>query len=460
MKKIRKRVYGIILLICAVAMISGFSHTVAMAELKEIQLSAWTIGPEAASITRKTNLDAAAERLNRMLSDTDTLIRVKLDASFSSANWPDYARRLIFAFKGEEAPDIILHHYNRIPLLVEAEYLLPLDEFLAKYPEVYNDIAPHLWNAVKWKGKIYGIPQDTNARMCYFRKDVLRKLGWNENRIASLQSKVERGEFTLTDLAQVAKDAKDKGIVEWGIYHRPKVGGDHFETVKSFGGTFQDNVTGKLVLDKSAMLEALQYAYDLVYKYKVTPAGMTTLEWKSVHTAFTEGDILFWLHGGVWNKAEWFTQYGLTEEEFAENVGFFPIPAGKKGEAPNQAFSPTAYIINAKSKYPKVAFLLMTLATSPDLDAKHALDSAHLPVRFSALGIPDFAANEFMRRVATELGRYAWVQPAHPSWSKYSRIYFEVLGGVEFGKLTPEDGLNFMVDRMEREIGEELIITE
>ena len=59
-----------------------------------IVLRAWTIGPEDASITRSTNLEAAAERLNAALEEENEPYRVRVEAAFESDSWVAHRRRI------------------------------------------------------------------------------------------------------------------------------------------------------------------------------------------------------------------------------------------------------------------------------------------------------------------------------------------------------------------------------
>jgi len=98
--------------------------------------------------------------------------------------------KLTAAFAAGEAPDIIA--MKNLAALADDGYIISLDDYVQKYWMLLEDIYPSLWNAVKYKGKIWGIPQDTEARPLYFRKDVLRALGWSEDEINALPEKLEK----------------------------------------------------------------------------------------------------------------------------------------------------------------------------------------------------------------------------------------------------------------------------
>ena len=108
-------------------------------------------------------------------------------------------------------------------------------DFVAANPWAFADVIPILWESTKVDGKIYAIPQDSEIRMFFYNKDMLRKIGKDEAFIEGLPAMVESGEFTMTDLSNLAKEVVDGGAAKMGIIHRPNPGPDYLMTFASFG---------------------------------------------------------------------------------------------------------------------------------------------------------------------------------------------------------------------------------
>ncbi len=66
------------------------------------------------------------------------------------------------------------------------------DDFVKANPWAFADVIPVLWDATKVDGKIYAIPQDSEIRMFFYNKDMLRKIGKDEAFIEGLPAMVER----------------------------------------------------------------------------------------------------------------------------------------------------------------------------------------------------------------------------------------------------------------------------
>lgn len=81
---------------------------------------------------------------------------------------------------GGDSPYAILQQSNgSIQRNVWKDWLMPLDDLVAKYKDKYNlaDIAPGQWAGVTFNGKIYGVPMGSNTLMLMYRKDLFEKYG-------------------------------------------------------------------------------------------------------------------------------------------------------------------------------------------------------------------------------------------------------------------------------------------
>ncbi len=416
-----------------------------------------------ADVTRVTNLVEAARRINMEWKKEEKPERIVCTVSeFETAGDIDgYRMRFILASKAGTAPDIRAFTFTEVPEWAEAGYIIPLDKYIEEYPDVFGDTIPAMWDACTWKGVRYAVPQDTEVRIVFFRKDKLRELGWTDAEIEALPDKVLAGEFTLDDMIALGKEAVDAGVTKWGIFHRPSKGFTFFMPYFAEGGLLQNPETGKLVLDESAALYNLEFHYDICQVSRITPPEITTFSWREgIHPVVVAGDTLFWW-GGTWHWAEYQrVDYGVgtfTEEEMWETFGFMLYPPKDKGGRPLSISNPYVYMISSSSKNPDLAFKVVAKASEPDLVVKHALESGHLAWRKAALEVPAYKENAFVM-ATTPLLEYTRFCPAHPLWEKYLSITYSAIQGVEMGDMTPEEALEFLKTELKAAIGDELEI--
>ncbi len=120
--------------------------------------------------------DAINEYLKKKINATIKLVQI---------DWGAYNEKMNLMFSGGEACDLVFTApwINNYFQLVNNESLLGLDELLPKYaPELWNDIKPEFWNAVRVKGTIYAVPnQQIWVKPWGFaaRKDMVEKYNFD-----------------------------------------------------------------------------------------------------------------------------------------------------------------------------------------------------------------------------------------------------------------------------------------
>lgn len=411
-----------------------------------------------ADATRVTNLEEAAEELNDILEDKGDNRRVQVKANHVSSGYDEYNQKFMLAHKTGAGADIRTISHSDMAMMAEGGYILALDDYVknSEWGEYLNTIYPNLWDASKWKSEIFGIPQDTEARPLFFRKDILRKLGWSDEAISALPERIKSGEFTLDNMTGLAKEAVSKGVAKAGIYHRPNNGAFFISLIYNFGGRLFDEDNGKLVFDKKAIKDTLNYFYNASQVDKVIPTGMTSMEWRQIHKSWVEGDVLFW-YGGTWHWAEYqevdyHEKLGKLDEDYMfENMGYALIPAASKGGKPVTLSQPYVYVINSKTEHPDLAFALVALATQPKYNVKHAVGSGHLVVSSDAAEDLAYKQNTFLSDVQYMLD-YTTLQPNHPEFGKFTDAFFKAVQAVEMGEYDPEQAVSWMEEQVKNDI--------
>jgi inositol-phosphate transport system substrate-binding protein len=425
-----------------------------------VKITAWTIGPDAPSFYRRDNLIAAAETVNKELESEGSNQRVQVEASFESGgSWNDFKQKFILASEAKTGPDIILAGHEDLAPWAAAGHVIELDPLVGKYQAKFADLIPTLWDSVKLTGKTYAIPQDTEARPIYYRKDLLAKLGWPQDRIDGLSDAVKSGEFAWPDLMSTAKEAVDKSVVEpaKGWYHRPSQGVDFYSWYYQNGGQMQDKETGKLVLVKDALAKHYQVHYDAVRAQKITPENMIGTESRVWHETVTSGKVLFY-NAGTWTWKDWQATYKVPEQELWDNVGYMLVPAAQKGGKPVTLSHPLVYMVTSYSKNQELAFRVIANATTPELNSRHALESAHLAILKSQTTDPTYQKDKFLLATGYML-EYTTFIPNHPRFGTYDEVLYRLLSAVEAGQMQPAQAADVAVEELRSQLRDQIIVS-
>ncbi len=463
----------------------------------EVKYSVWS-GGDPNSVMRVYGIVEAAERIMEIWKKNGIDVKIKIETRYEQK--PDAVyQEYISKWTLNQAPDIMANGYVYIASLADEGYILDLTDWLNKYSSFKNSFYASVMDAMKYKGRIYGIPQDTEARPIYISKKVAACAGID---LTGLADKVKNGEVTWADLYNMAKTAKEKGCAEWGLIHRKgSAHPDLIQFIYAFGGKLYDENTGKLVLDKEAVYKwfATEKAF---VDAGLLPSDMMSWDWgKQIHPTVVNGKTFAFI-GGVWHWTEWQTKAyyhdpntgedrGLKPEEVKEFFYYTLFPAGEKGKNPVTLSQPFAWVINSKAGYQnpkydqlkdlyqKLAFLLVVKASDPDIIAIHSIISSHLPVTEEAsnlLGDNDWINKlknlevlkseevknaikdiiektvnpiniEFLRNT-TYMLQYTHFTPKHPQYPKLADLFADAIDKVLRGQMTPEEAVNYLVEKI------------
>jgi len=432
------------------------------AAAEEVTLTLWSRADRSGPL-RPANIIAAAETLNRMLAASGSDQTVKVEVFENNATGFDQdALDLLQAFAVDRAPDFYVAAHEWVGEFARNGYAMNLEQFVKDNPWAFADVVPIFWESTKYQGQIHAIPQDSEIRMFFYNKDMLREIGKDEAFIESIPEKVNSGEMTIWEFGELVKEVVDGGAAEMGLLHRPNVGPDYLMTFATFGVRFEEPDTGKLLLPRAEMLKALEW-YDWMARNGATPENNSAMSWDDIQNAFKQ-ERAFAYHHGVWTM-DW--QLGeamggtwpTDQEGYFNKIGWIHAPAAEKGGEPTNLSHPIVYVVNPQSEHAELAAQVVAIATLPYYNTLHAVDSYHTGILNGQASMPDYEAI-WPLAAASDLIERSTFMPNHPEFGRYNIVLFTALQGVETGRLTPEEAIDFMADEMEVELGDELVVVD
>ncbi|MTI62137.1 MAG: sugar ABC transporter substrate-binding protein [Firmicutes bacterium] len=203
-----------------------------------------------------------------------------------------------------------------------------LNEFVSKvYKKQFSDkILDVCWETTRGlDGEYYGIPWSVQGMGIYYRQDWLDKLGLEFPKTWDELVEVTR-QFTYGDPDGDGKD-NTYGIGLYGASTR----GYGYWTLQNFlwqaGGSIVKSLdNGKFVanLNNEETIKTLKFLHDLVYKHKVVPPGVSSVQSTEVYSSFQNGLVGMVFHGNYKNST-------YADSLGRENVGTAIMPAGSEG---------------------------------------------------------------------------------------------------------------------------------
>lgn len=407
----------------------------------------------------------AAEELNAQLKAEGSQITVIAEPVLDEGDWGGYRKKYSLAADAGEAPLIVCTGHEDIPTWGQAGYIVPMansvKEIQAKAVQ-FADVIPSLWNSATWRGQIWGVPQDTEARPMYFNKTLLKEMGWTEAQVEALPQAIAEGSFTLYDLIATAEEAIAKGVVEpgYGYWHRPVKGGDFLQFYNAFGGEIYNAAEDKMVISRDALVDFYAFQRECVVS-GITPATYIGTAWNIWHDVVSNNKALFW-NGGTWMWADWAKNYAEGgEAALFENVGYAYEPTGVAGTPGSTLSHPLVYLISTEkasgSTDQALAERLIALMSTTERNTRHAVESGHLGVLQSQSSYAPYTTSEFLSNV-TYLLDNNFYQPNHVLFGTWFDIIWDGVVAAEQGDKTPEQAADDVIKVMKVEMDDQIII--
>jgi multiple sugar transport system substrate-binding protein len=295
------------------------------------------------------------------------------------------AQKLVTAVRSQSAPDVSWIHANYLEDLVRAEAIYPMSHFIdgenGLEPGVLEDIYPALLTYASWRGVLYSMPMEaTNLGMVYNR-DAFREVGldpdappttWDELREAARRLILDRNGDGRNErigffVPAVPATGPQGPYMVWQFY----------PFLWQAGGYLVDLEQTQMLFGSEAGVRALSFwkeLFDLQNQRNFTNDFLP---------AFASGQVGMVLDG-PWNLPRY------PELLSGFDWGVAPLPAGPSGAATVVAGEYLA--IFRQSEVPDEAWTFVKWMLQPEVQAFWSMKSGYLPVRHSALDVPEFVA--------------------------------------------------------------------
>ncbi|MCY4196240.1 MAG: sugar ABC transporter substrate-binding protein [Rhodobacteraceae bacterium] len=337
--------------------------------------------------------------------------------------------------------DIALIDLVWIGNFAENEWVIPVDELQAKFPDIVdpdldiNDFFPLVLNAFGgWDGKIYGVPFDNYSGLLFYNRCLLEESGfdgppetWAELKDVYGPALTKDGKyaFALQSKRNETQSADSFARVIW-----------------PFGGSFLDeNFRSNLLSEESQA--GLKFRQDLM---QYMPDGIVAYDHAEVVNAFAQGDVAM--------ITEWSAFYSTVVSEetsaVADCVAIAPEPKGPAGRKPALGGFSLAVASQADEAEQAAAWLFIQWATSK-ANALEYLERGGVPARASAYADPALAETYTFIPALVE----SWqdgvpeFRPRFAEWPEITEIVQEWGTKMMLGEVTTEEGAAEIGSRME-----------
>jgi len=341
---------------------------------------------------------------------------------------------LVISLKSRKAdPDVFLMDVAWVAQFGASEWLEPLDDYIKNENMNLDVFFNRVVNLVdRYNGGLIALPVYIDGGVLYYRKDLLRKYGYSEppetwDKLVDCALKVQKDMRNINPnfYGFLWQGAQYEGLVcNW------------LEFAASNGGgiILRD---GKIKLNLPSNIEAVQFMYDLIHTYKISPPNtFTEMKEEEVRMSFQKGDALFernWPYAWALHQSE--DSYVKGKVDIAPLPHF---PSGKSVSTLGGWHIGISKYSDAKSK----AFKFLKFVVSYETQKKLGLKLGWNPGRKDV-----YNDNEVLERLPhlaklKNVFENALPRPNLPYYTQISEILQHYINAAIAGKLTPEVALS------------------
>jgi multiple sugar transport system substrate-binding protein len=369
----------------------------------------------------------------------------------------DYYTKLALMNKAPAtAPDVMYEDTFLVKADAQAGYLLPLDEYTAKWKDwdQFYDNAKQAGEGVD--GKTYGVPMGTDTRALWYNKDIFKKVGlpvpWQPK--------------TWDDVLAAAKTIKDKSpdTIPFNIYSGKAQG--EASTMQGFemllygadgsGNTLYKDK--KWVTGSKQFQDSLQFVKD-VYQGGLGPTPQQALD-PNVGTTIAQtwlpkGKLAIDLDGS-WQSGTWLKSGTAPWAEWNDVMGQAAMPT-QNGQEPgyNSMSGGWTLAVGAKTKNPQAAFDFITTFLNKDGSLKYDSENSQIAVRKDVAEDPEYTGANPTFKFFSGLVEHTNFRPATSDYSQISNAIQVAMESVMTGQQSPKEAAAAYDDAVVGVVGKE-----
>ena len=338
-------------------------------------------------------------------------------------SWAHIDEKLTISFAGGVAPDVFQVGAEYVGGLAYRGMAAPLDDYIAQWGQA-DDFFPASWNTCVYEGTVYGLPYLSAPRVLIYRKDLLRKAGfdrppdtWEELAEAARRMTVKRG--PIFEIAGMNLP------ISWQVF---------VEFLWENGGRILSEDGRHSMLDSPEAVEALQFYCDLYNKHQVCPtAGMPVVGGGIPVFASQKAAMEFMNQFGIYNVRKY-------APELLPEVGIAPTPQRKDRVV---SVYTDWLAMSPQSQHKDLAWELMIFLMEPDNLAAYNSTLFFIPPRRSVAAAAEFMRDSpHLQEFVLLMDRYGRSLPAIPEWFEIRTGLQRAVEAAVYQSKTPEQALS------------------
>lgn len=321
-------------------------------------------------------------------------------------------------------------------------HLLDLNKFLSS-KKLSNEKKDHykkiFENNITPNNQLLALPFFTDVGLLYYRKDLLKKHGFDIPKRWSDLKKIS--EIIIAN--EKEKNPKLMGYVWQG---KPYEGltCNALEWIYSFGGGKIIDKNGNITINNKNAILALETAKS--WLNTITPISVLNYDEESTRGVFQLGNAIF--------MRNWPYAWSLLTNKNSsvkDKVGVTFLPRGDVNGKHTGTLGGWALAVSKYSKHPKTAVSLVEYLTSKKIQIERALEASYNPTRRSAYNSLKNKKSNILLEVISSILKNAVARPSIISGKDYNKVSAKFYNAI-FQIISGNAEVKSSVEKLERDL--------
>jgi len=350
--------------------------------------------------------------------------------------------KLIVENEAGTAPEVSYMQPQGIGKLAASNSLLPLDPFIAQWPQEKLDefYAKGLWNATVVDGKKLTMAIGIHTRVLYTNKEILDQAGFWPGKMPE----------TLDEVVEMGMKTTGGDVFGLGMCFGPERASAEIFLIPVIWGCGGDILSpeGKAIFNSEAGVKAFDWCKDLVLTHKITPEDSLSMKYSDLGQQFPEGRYGMVLEGSY--RLSGWLERGMSPE----TMGSGPWPSIEP-DKPSPMFTNSwdlAIPSNIAPEKQEAAWKLVSYYFEPDVSKKYTIAEGSLPPLKSLLEEEEFKS-PYLETFAYVIGKGGRGLPVTPFTAELSDLLVNAFQSVALNNVPSKDALDSAAAEFDKLLG-------
>lgn len=367
-------------------------------------------------------MEAVAEAF--MAENPDVKVKVEVTP------WGEYWTKLEASAVGGAMPDVFWMHTNEFFKYATNKKLMPIDNGMidtSKFPQGLVDL-------FTYDGELYGVPKDFDTIAIFYNKEIFDTAGmpypddtWDWDKFVEVAK-------ALTD--------EEAGIYGFGAEYTDQEGFYNF--IYQNGGTvLTDEHTSGYALPETR--EAVQFYFDLINKYGVSPSIEYFSE-NGVTNTFASGKLAMVMRGS-WNMSS-YSDNELIKDKF--DLAVLP-----KGKTRASIYNGLTYSGANSTEHPEEVKRFLAFCGTKEANIIQGEYKAAIPAYEDTQSSWVSQLPEYNVQAFVDMLDYAIPFPTSQNKPKWAEYQSSTLKAFATGELAADEAFDYLTEEMDKVLAKE-----